>query len=145
MTDNILSRQAWKFAAVCRSGHGFFGEYYAKFVPSENSSCPCGMRHQTRAHILTECPLYADHHHLLSDAVPSMHIPDLIGTDKGISAVAEFLRNTGAFTKTNDSRANDSTLDTGIAPDLSIYGLPPPTEEDDNVLDIDNSDYEDNV
>ncbi|KAF8623926.1 hypothetical protein AX17_007254 [Amanita inopinata Kibby_2008] len=40
-------------------GHGFFGQYYSRFVPSEDPACHCGTANiQTRDHILTECPTF---------------------------------------------------------------------------------------
>ena len=46
-------------------GHFFCGEYYAHFFPTESVSCPCGHSQQTRAHVLTDYPIYdAYRHHL---------------------------------------------------------------------------------
>lgn len=89
----------------CRTGHGFTGEYYSKFVPSEATSCAaCRLGIQTRLHILTGYPLYDAHRHILVNAVPSLYLPDILGTDKGFDATINFLRKSGAFTKTGEPK-----------------------------------------
>ncbi|KII85959.1 hypothetical protein PLICRDRAFT_72046, partial [Plicaturopsis crispa FD-325 SS-3] len=89
----------------CRTGHAFIGEYYAKFVPTEDVSCQCeeGV-FQTRYHILTECPRYDEYRHILTQASPTLFLPDILGTDEGILALAQFLEKSGAFTKTGNPR-----------------------------------------
>lgn len=44
----------------CRTGHGYMGEYYSQFVPSQNVDCHCGETFQTRKYIIRECPLYEE-------------------------------------------------------------------------------------
>ncbi|KAF8606718.1 hypothetical protein BDV93DRAFT_520349 [Ceratobasidium sp. AG-I] len=40
-------------------GHGFFGEYYSRFFPSEEVGCQCeGSPFQTLRHVLPDCPLH---------------------------------------------------------------------------------------
>ncbi|KAG6805073.1 hypothetical protein H0H92_004994, partial [Tricholoma furcatifolium] len=77
-------------------------EYYAKFVPTESTACPCGERFQTREHILTECELYEEHREILREVDNDLDIGLLLGTEDGIKAllVAKFLALSGAFTKT---------------------------------------------
>lgn len=53
---NITNRRVYGLVTQCRTGHAFTGEYYARFVPTENVACPCGTHLQTRKHILLECP-----------------------------------------------------------------------------------------
>jgi hypothetical protein len=36
----------------CRTGHGYTGEFYSRFVPDENVDCLCGEPLQTREHII---------------------------------------------------------------------------------------------
>ena len=82
------------------TGHGFFGEYYARFVPSQSTACPCGEAPvQTREHILVECPLYEDHRHYLRAASRSLSLPHILGTADGLKAMAKFISNTRAFSK----------------------------------------------
>lgn len=45
-------REIFERLVQCRTGHGYFGEYYEHFVPTENNACPCGGTCQTREHIL---------------------------------------------------------------------------------------------
>ncbi|KIJ67387.1 hypothetical protein HYDPIDRAFT_84672, partial [Hydnomerulius pinastri MD-312] len=83
----------------CRTGHGFFGEYFAHFVPTNDQSCPCGEPLQTREHILAECPIYDDHRETLCEASEDLIISDLLGTEEGIKALVTFIRQSGAFKK----------------------------------------------
>ncbi|KAF8583294.1 hypothetical protein K439DRAFT_1348946, partial [Ramaria rubella] len=85
-----------------RMGHAFTGEYYETNVPSNDIGCPCGTAKQTREHILRDCPRYDAYRHILQMAVPSGHIPDILGTKEGITALAEFIEASGAFTKTGE-------------------------------------------
>ncbi|KAJ8588982.1 hypothetical protein M405DRAFT_707605, partial [Rhizopogon salebrosus TDB-379] len=80
-------------------GHSFCGEYYARFVPSEPTSCPCGDPHQTRAHILTDCPLYDPYRHHLRAASPTLSLPILLSTKSGLEAIAKFFSESHAFSK----------------------------------------------
>jgi hypothetical protein len=47
--------------------HAHIGKYYRDFNIPQEISCPCGATIQTRIHILSECPLYDEHRHLLHD------------------------------------------------------------------------------
>ncbi|KDQ60526.1 hypothetical protein JAAARDRAFT_56397 [Jaapia argillacea MUCL 33604] len=47
-------REVYARLTQCRTGHGFFGEYYSQFVPTETTSCSCGTVLQTRDHIIQE-------------------------------------------------------------------------------------------
>jgi hypothetical protein len=99
-----LKREIFGRVFQCRTGHGYIGEYYNKFVPSENIDCPCGEAIQTREHVLRECPLYEDHRHILEEVSRDISVPEILGTKEGISALAEFLDVSGAFTKTGEPR-----------------------------------------
>ena len=82
------------------TGHSFIGEYYRRFVPSESPECPCGEAPiQTRDHILIDCPLYDGARSHLRRASRSLCIPTLLGTYKGLKAVARFLTSSNAFSK----------------------------------------------
>jgi len=67
----------------CRTGHCFAGEYYAKFVPSEQTSCPCGARRQSRYHIICECPSYETTRRHLHKPNEEISLTDVLGTKKG--------------------------------------------------------------
>ncbi|KAF9441851.1 hypothetical protein P691DRAFT_628680, partial [Macrolepiota fuliginosa MF-IS2] len=81
------------------TGHSYLGNYYHTHVPSERISCPCGENLQTCKHILCSCPTYKKHHQILRDTSDTLYLPDILGTKAGISALAEFLEKSGAFTK----------------------------------------------
>jgi hypothetical protein len=59
-------------------GHLFCGEYYARFVE-------CDVPHQTRTHILIECPLLEPYYHLLRATSRSLSLPILLSTKTGRS------------------------------------------------------------
>lgn len=94
-----LRRQIYALTIQCRTRHAFLGEYYANHVPTEDTNCRCGIEVQTREHILRECWLYDDHRYILRAAVRDLSLPELLGTPKGIKAVASFIAKSGAFTK----------------------------------------------
>lgn len=101
-------REVFGRVVQCRTGHAFIGEYYSKFVPTETVRCRCGTAYQTRAHLLRECELYEDHRGILRDFSPQIVLPDVLGTENGIAALAGFLEKSGAFTKTGRPRAEPS-------------------------------------
>jgi ribonuclease HI len=81
------------------TGHGHIGEYYARFVPAEIPSCPCGEPVQTRGHVLADCELHNSSRHILHKACPSLSITQLLSTRKGLKALAHFIKDTDAFRK----------------------------------------------
>jgi ribonuclease HI len=83
------------------TGHGHIGAYYARFVPAKTPSCPCGEALQTREHILTECNLHDASRHILHKACPTLSTALLLGTRKGIQALANFLKDSDALKKVN--------------------------------------------
>jgi hypothetical protein len=87
------------------SGHAFLGEYYRRFVPTEPVACPCGAILQTREHILRECHLFNHARHHLREASDTLSLPILLGSPKGLAAVAKFLDSSNAFVKTADHPA----------------------------------------
>ncbi|KAL6309788.1 hypothetical protein BKA93DRAFT_723256 [Sparassis latifolia] len=97
------NRRVFGLVTQCRTGHAFTGEYYSRFVPTESIACPCVAGLQTRNHILLHCERYDAHRHVLSKPFPSMRLKDILGTKKGIMALAKFISLTGAFTKTGDT------------------------------------------
>ncbi|KAF5317465.1 hypothetical protein D9758_018045 [Tetrapyrgos nigripes] len=95
-----LSREVFGRITQCRTGHGFIGEYYKRFIPDENVDCHCGEALQTRDHILCSCPFYEPHRDLLREASENLELPELLGSKEGIEALTEFIQKSGAFTKT---------------------------------------------
>jgi hypothetical protein len=98
------------------TGHAFTGEFRSRFFPDQPTGCPCSrIRVQTRLHILQECHLHERHRHLLRDVSPTLSLPVLLGSPKGLSAVAAFLAKTSAFRPT--APAADAPDDGGAPPD----------------------------
>ncbi|KAF5377839.1 hypothetical protein D9615_006682 [Tricholomella constricta] len=97
-------REVFSRLTQCRTRHAFIGEYYSKFVPTEPTECPCGEAIQTREHIITTCPIYDDHRHILTEDYPELDLKDILGTKNGIEALAKFIKQSGAFTKTGAPR-----------------------------------------
>jgi hypothetical protein len=97
------------------TGHSFCGQYYRRFVPSESVACPCGKKLQTREHILRECPLHNHARHHLQEVSGTLSLPVLLGSPKGLAAVARFLDSSAAFIKTSTRPAPahlpEATLD----------------------------------
>ncbi|KAI6162830.1 hypothetical protein EDD17DRAFT_1443026, partial [Pisolithus thermaeus] len=83
----------------CRTGHAFTGKYYSSFIPSETVSCSCSKCLQTQEHILTTCPTFKSKHDMLCSASEDLIIMDILGTEKGIEALSEFLQETNTFKK----------------------------------------------
>lgn len=102
--DLCGDRELYGRVLQCRAGHGFLGEYYKDFVPSENIDCPCREPVQTRPHVSLDCPLCEEHRHILRDAPEDISLAEILGSPKGIDALARFLRKSGAFTKTGHPR-----------------------------------------
>ncbi|PBK88832.1 hypothetical protein ARMGADRAFT_1015910, partial [Armillaria gallica] len=88
----------------CRTGHAHVGEYYELFNILEATDCECGERLQTREHIIRTCPRYSDYRQILQEGSQNQIMCDLLGTTEGIEAVASFLAESGAFTKTGNPR-----------------------------------------
>ncbi|KAJ7581413.1 hypothetical protein C8J56DRAFT_794152, partial [Mycena floridula] len=117
----------------CLTGHGFIGEYYSKFVPSENTDCTaCGDRFQTREHILKDCPEYEWDRDILRDVSKDIALPTIMGTKKGILALAEFIEKSGAFTKTGKPRKDRDMPTLEEEPDPVERDEPEEDEEDED-------------
>ena len=82
-----------------RTGHGHFGEYYLTHNIQEPPECPCGAELQTRDHILFECEIHEEHGHLIDEGAPDHKLATILGTKKGIDALAKFVRGCKAFQK----------------------------------------------
>ena len=106
-----LPRRIFGLVLQCRTGHGFMGEYYARHVPDENVSCPCGAVLQTRSHILQSCPRYEDFRHILQGVSRDIDMPVILGTKKGIKALSQFITKSGAFTKGGNVELENPDVD----------------------------------
>ncbi len=51
--ERFLSTDQKTFSRLmqCRTGHAHMGEYYRRFVPTQDIECPCGVQVQMRQHI----------------------------------------------------------------------------------------------
>ncbi|KAF8526912.1 hypothetical protein BU17DRAFT_33315, partial [Hysterangium stoloniferum] len=56
---------------------------------------------QSHLHILSECPLYEEHRHTLLSASQDLSPAIILGTHKGLEALAEFIAASNAFRKTS--------------------------------------------
>jgi len=83
----------------CRTGHGYFGDYYRSAVPSESISCPYGEEIQTRKYIIDTCPQYKNYCQILRNVSNSIYMPNILGTKQGIATLSKFLERSGVFTK----------------------------------------------
>jgi ribonuclease HI len=97
-TDVSRSVQSRIIHAI--TGHGHIGSYYARFIPSESPACPCGEPVQSRNHVLADCERHDAARHHLREASPDLSTAFIIGTRKGLTALARFLKDSDAFTKT---------------------------------------------
>ena len=87
----------------CRTGHAYTGEFRQTFLPSSPDPTHCSCDEEileTRTHILLDCPRYNQYRRILEKASPYLSLPVLLGTEKGISALAKFIQKSGAFTRT---------------------------------------------
>lgn len=93
------NRELFGRTVQCRTGHGYTGEFRRDFKLEGPYSCPCGEPLETREHIIRECPRYNAHRRHLTKISPQISLPTILGTKDGISALTEFLKTSGAFTR----------------------------------------------
>ena len=98
-------RKTFSRLVQCRTGHAHIGDYYKKFIHSENVECPCGATPQTREHVLKSCKRYYRHRHILGHGRHAQ-TGRLLGTVKGIRKLITFIKRSGAFDKTTPTKAN---------------------------------------
>lgn len=92
------NRRTYSHTVQALLGHAFTGEYFARFVPRLHAACPCDdSLLQTRAHILVDCPLHEHARDALREASSNLSVDFLLGTQKGIMAVAKFISRSTAF------------------------------------------------
>jgi ribonuclease HI len=94
-----LDRKTFSRVFQCRTGHAHIGSYYKYFEIQEPKTCACGAMLQTRKHILLECTVHEEHHHILTDANGATRLEDILATAKGIERLARFITATGAYDK----------------------------------------------
>ena len=67
------------------------------------SDCPCPCNNETLEtceHIIIHCQRYERHRDILREANEELSLPEILGTPNGIDALCEFLRQSGAFSRT---------------------------------------------
>ncbi|PPR03941.1 hypothetical protein CVT26_001146 [Gymnopilus dilepis] len=84
----------------CRTNHTYSGEFRKRFNLGDPIQCPCGEIVESREHILCACPRYANSRHMLRKVSRDVFVPDILGTKEGITALVDFLKASGAFTRT---------------------------------------------
>ena len=95
-------REVFGRVMQCRTGHSYTGEFRRTFLPlpPDRTSCPCDAGTlETRSHILQECPRFAQHREILKEVSRDIALPEILGTKEGITALAEFIQKSGAFTR----------------------------------------------
>ncbi|KAF8684071.1 Glycoside hydrolase [Rhizoctonia solani] len=77
------------------TGHGFYGEYSARFHPHVDPQCSCGEPKQTPEHLLMFCPDTEEHRHIITSVSPDRSWEEIFGTLPGLEAVSEFILKSG--------------------------------------------------
>jgi ribonuclease HI len=81
------------------TGHGYIGEYYKRFHIDDDTQCNTDKCLQTRQHIIAECSKFRQHRRELKKVSHNMSLQVLLGSRKGLRAMATFIEESGAFTK----------------------------------------------
>jgi len=107
-------RELFGRAVQTLTGHGFTGEYYQRFVPTESPWCSCSDEVtdpilQTRQHIICECPRYEAFRNIIRKNHPNVHADNfslrpLFDPRSGLPDLIQFMRKSGAFTKSGAPR-----------------------------------------
>jgi ribonuclease HI len=88
-----------------RTGHGYFGSYFARFAPDQDGDlelpCFCGARSQTPEHLLLHCPRRGDYAQKLRHSLePEDHtLTGILHTNKGTSFTLNMIKHTGIATR----------------------------------------------
>ena len=86
-------REVFGRLVQCRmAGHAYTGEFHKQFFPQKSVSCDCGETFQTREDIIRGCTWYENHLASLRDKHRELTLPELLGTPKGIAALATFIK-----------------------------------------------------
>ena len=93
-----MDRKTFSWLMQCHTGHAHTGEYYRRFVPSQEIDCPCGAEIQTRQHITLQCRIHHQHRHTLGHGRHA-EWGWLTGTYKGIKKLIAFIKHSNAFDK----------------------------------------------
>ncbi|KAF8520756.1 hypothetical protein BU17DRAFT_46303, partial [Hysterangium stoloniferum] len=70
------------------------------FLPNLPTSSPCGTSAiQSCLHILSECPLYEEHCHLLLNTSQDLSPSTILRTHKRLTTLVKFINTSNAFSK----------------------------------------------
>ena len=132
-TFRSAPRELYGRSTQALTGHGYIGSYYSRFnLPDTTPWCPCSQPgapiFQTREHILRECLLFEEHRHILSETDACFDDPDWTVGRLGepnyhLPGFVEFLRKSGAFTKTA------SPFHLSLLPDLPPFRKKKPPDK----------------
>ena len=95
----VLDRKTFSRVIQFKPGHTHTGEYYQRFVPTEETVCKCGAQLRTRKHILFSCPIHAGHRYLLGNRKTAWY-EHLINDKHGVMKLTNFLKRTKHSTRT---------------------------------------------
>jgi len=124
-------REVFGHLIQCRTGHAYIGEFHKQFFPKKSVACECDENLQTHEHILRSCTRYTDHWGSLQDENREIALPELLGTPKGITALTEFLKDSGAFTFTREKHMPKD------APTFEAEPEPPDIDSEDDASNSD--------
>ncbi|PPQ89284.1 hypothetical protein CVT25_000876 [Psilocybe cyanescens] len=95
------SRELFGRIIQCRMNHGYTGQFQRRFNLRGETRCPCGEGEiETREHILCHCPWFTEARANLLKFSKYLFLPEILGTEPGIKALANFLNASSAFTRT---------------------------------------------
>jgi ribonuclease HI len=112
------NRELFGRTLQCRTGHNYTGEFRHSFTLNGQYECPCGEPTETREHILRECPRYNAFRHRLEKASRQISLPTILGSREGISALSDFLKASGAFSRLNATASTPPSFDDEPIPPL---------------------------
>lgn len=101
-TELQNQREVFGRLVQCRTGHTYTGEFRKQFLPEKSVDCECGEALQTRELIIRTCNRYKGQRTKLQKKYRELALPELLETPKGIVALSEFIRDSGAFTFTGE-------------------------------------------
>ncbi|QRW16613.1 Reverse transcriptase from mobile element jockey protein [Rhizoctonia solani] len=91
------------------TGHGFYGEYSARFHPHIDPQCSCGEPKQSPEHLLMFCPDTEEYRQTITEISPERSWEEIFGTLPGLEAVSELILKSG-IGKCRDPPAAAQTL-----------------------------------
>ena len=80
--------------------HGYFKAYLHRINKIDNDSCKCGAR-ETPEHLIKSCSIYTQQQRAMKEIlnVRELSLPVIFNTQKGLQALAEYVKTTGISTR----------------------------------------------